>query len=184
MVLAYFTKVKMITSQTYSNIPVIRITDGKKLGEVKDLYLDRDIHMAVAIYLGVEGFFNRNAQVMNRGAVLVYGTDAWLVSGGDHVVRLADIPDSDAFTLASHMRGRAIETEGGTKIGEVDDVIFDSEAHVIGFSLRNLAVHGPLDERKVIAREAVTDMGSKDSPMTILLSKAESLQLLPELLPG
>ena len=170
----------MITSQTYSNKPLIRATDGKKLGEVKDIYLDRDMRQIAAVFLGPEGFFNRNAQVVGRSAGQVYGTDAWLVPGSDKVVRLADIPDSDAFTLASQVRGREIESEGGTKIGDVDDVIFDSEAHVLGFSLRNIHVQGPLDERKAIAREAITNLGSKDSPMTIILSEAESLELPPE----
>jgi uncharacterized protein YrrD len=71
----------MITSQTYSNKPLIRVTDGKKLGEVKDIYLDRDLRQLAAVFLGTEGFFNRNAQVVGRSAVQVYGIDAWIVSG-------------------------------------------------------------------------------------------------------
>jgi len=170
----------LITSQTYANKPLIRITDGKKLGEVKDLYLDRDMRMVVAVFLGTEGFFNRNAQVMSRAAMLVYGVDAWLVSGADKIIRLEDIPDSDAFILASQVRGREVESEGGTRIGHIDDIIFDREARILGFSLRNVHVQGPLDERKAIAREAITNLGSNHSPMTILLSKAESLPLPPE----
>jgi uncharacterized protein YrrD len=170
----------MITSQTYSNKPLIRVTDGKKLGEIKDIYLDRDMRQVAAVYLGTEGFFNRNAQVMGRSAGQVYGEDVWLVTGSDKVVRLADIADSDAFTLASQVRGREIESEGGTRIGDVDDVLFDSEARVLGFSLNNIYVQGPLGERRAIAREAITNLGSTESPMTIVLSKAEALVLPPE----
>ncbi len=170
----------MITSQTYSNKPLIRVTDGKKLGEVKDIYLDRDLHQLAAIFLGTEGFFNRNAQVVDRSAVQVYGIDTWIMSGDEKVVRLEDIPDSDAFVLASQLRGRGIESEGGTKIGDIEDIIFDSEAHILGFSLRNIYVQGPLEQTRAIARDAITSVGSKDSPMTITLSKAESLPLPPE----
>ena len=170
----------MITSQTYSNKPLIRVTDGKKLGEIKDIYLDRDLRQLAAVFLGTEGFFNRNAQVVGRSAVQVYGIDAWIVSGDERVVRLEDIPDSDAFIPASQLRGRGIESEGGTKIGDVEDIIFDSEARILGFSLRNVYVQGPLDQTRTIARDAITSVGSKDSPMTITLSKAESLPLPPE----
>jgi sporulation protein YlmC with PRC-barrel domain len=134
----------MITSKDHSNKLLISITDGKKLGEVKGLYLDRDMRQVAGVFLGTEGFIKRKAQAIARSDVQVYGIDAWLVSGSDKVMTLADMPDSASFTLVSDLHGREVQTEGGTKLGVVEDVVLDSEARVLGFSLGQVYAEGPL----------------------------------------
>jgi sporulation protein YlmC with PRC-barrel domain len=165
----------MKTSKELSNKPIISITDGTRLGEIKDLYLDKDMRQVAAVFLGKEGLINQKARMITRSDVQVYGVDVWLVSGPDKVMKQDDIPGSAAFTPVGELRGREIQTEGGTKLGVVDDVLLDDEARVVGFALGKVYVQGPLAERKTIAREAVTDLGSKKEPMTILLAEAESM---------
>lgn len=167
----------MITSKEHSNKPIISITDGKKLGEVKDLYLDQDMRQVAAVFLGKEGLINRKTLVIARNAVQVYGIDAWLVSGSDIVVGPEALPDSGTFILVGDLRGRELQTEGGTKIGVIDHVILDNEARVLGFGLGKVYSQGPLAERKAIARDAITNLGTAKEPMTINLAQAESLVL-------
>ncbi len=169
----------MITSREHSNKPIFSITDGKKLGEVKDLYLDQDMRQIAAIFLGKEGLINRKTLMIARSAVQVYGIDAWLVSGSDIVIGPEGITESGTFTLIGDLRGREIQTEGGTKIGLIDHVILDNEARVLGFGLGKVYSQGPLAERKAIARESVINLGSAQEPMTINLAQAESLSLTP-----
>ena len=90
---------------------------------------------------------------------------------------LEEIPDSATFILASDLRGREIQTEGGTKLAEVEDVILNNETQVLGFTLGKVYADGPLNERKEIAREAIIDLGNKDKPMTVVLDQAESLTI-------
>lgn len=167
----------MITSKEHSNKPLISITDGRKLGEVKDLYLDQDMRQIAAVFLGKEGLINRKTLVIARSAVQVCGIDAWLVSGSDIVMGSEGIPELGTFTLVGELRGREIQTEGGTKIGVVEDVILDNEARVLGFGLGKVYAQGPLAERKAIVREAIVNLGNTNEPMTINLSQAESLAL-------
>ena len=167
----------MITSKEQIGKPIISITDGKKLGEVKDLYLDQDMRQVSAVFLGREGLISRKTLVIARSAVQVYGIDAWLVSGSDTVVRPEDIPESGAFTLVGDLRGRELQTEGGTKIGVIDHVILDNEARVLGFGLGKVYSQGPLAERRMIARDAILNLGASKEPMTINLAQAESLSL-------
>lgn len=169
----------MITSKEHSNKPIFSITDGKKLGEVKDLYLDQDMRQIAAVFLGKEGLINRKTLVIARSAVQVYGMDAWLVSGSDTVIGPEGLPESGTFTLIGDLRGREIQTEGGTKIGVIDHVILDNEARVLGFGLGKVYSQGPLAERKAIARESVINLGNAQEPMTINLAQAESLTLTP-----
>jgi uncharacterized protein YrrD len=170
----------MITSKDHSNKPLISMTDGKKLGEIKGLYLDGDMRQVAGVFLGSEGFIKRKAQAIVRSDVQVYGIDAWLVTGPDKVAALTDMPDSSSFILVSDLKGREIQTEGGTKLGVVEDVILDKEARVLGFTLGQVYAEGPLAEKKHIVREAITDLGSKEKPMTAILAQAESLTIPSE----
>lgn len=167
----------MITSRDHTGKPVISITDGKKLGEVKDLYLDQDMRQVAAVFLGKEGLISRKTLVIARSAVQVYGIDAWLVSGSDIVMKAEDIPESGTFTLVGDLRGRELQTEGGTKVASIDHVILDHEARVWGFGLGKVYSQGPLAERRAIARDAILNLGAAKEPMTINLAQAESLAL-------
>ena len=164
----------MLTVKSHLNKSLVSITDGKIVGEVKDLYVDREMRQVSAVHLGKEGLIKRKPLMLPRAAVHIFGADVWLVTGSDKVVGPEEIPDSDTFVLVSDLRGREVETEGGTKIGVVDDVILDAEARVLGFVLGKVHVQGPLAERKTIAREAVAKLGTKDAPMQVILAQAET----------
>jgi sporulation protein YlmC with PRC-barrel domain len=165
----------MITSREHANKPIISITDGKKLGEIKDLYLDQEMRQVAAVFLGKEGLISRKTLVIPRRAVQVYGIDAWLTSGSDVVTKGEEIAESETFTLIGDLRGRELQTEGGTKIGVIDHVILDEEARVWGFGLGKVYSQGPLAERRAVSRDAVLNLGTAKEPMTINLGQAESL---------
>jgi sporulation protein YlmC with PRC-barrel domain len=165
----------MLTAKSHTNKPLVSLTDGKIVGEIKDLYVDRDMRQVAAVHLGKEGLLKRKALMLARSAVQVYGVDVWLVAGSDKVAGPEDIADADTFVLVGDLRGREIQTEGGTKVGVLDDVVLDAEARVLGFVLGKTYVQGPLADRKTIAREAVIKLGSKDAPMTVELAQAENL---------
>jgi sporulation protein YlmC with PRC-barrel domain len=165
----------MIKSKVHVNKPIVSSTDGKKLGEIKDLYLDQDMRQIAAVFLGKEGLLSRKTLVIPRSAVLVIGVDVWLVSGSDTVMQQEDLPGLATLTLVGDLHGREVQTDGGTKIGAVEDVILDNEAHVLGFGLGKVYAEGPLAERKAIARDAVVELGNQKEPMTINLTQAEAM---------
>ncbi len=167
----------MFTSKEHLDKPLICITDGKKLGEIKDLYLDQDMRQMAAVFLGKEGLVNRKSLAIARSAVQLFGVDAWLVTASDVVMEQEDLPESGTFTLIDDLRGREVESEGGTKVGVVEDVVFDDRGAVLGFALGKVYMQGPLSERKAIARDAVTNLGTKNKPMIAGLEEAESLAL-------
>ncbi len=164
----------MANAKKHQGKPLISITNGKKLGEVKDLYLDSELTKMTAVLAGTEGFLGRQDLAIARAQIQVYGVDAWLVSGADTVVRLDNIAGAETFVLLSNLRGREIQTEGGTKIGTVGDILLDAEARVVGFALDRVHVQGPLADWKAIARSAIVDVGSKIKPMLTVLEQAES----------
>ncbi len=167
----------MFASKEQLDKPLISVTDGKKLGEIKDIYLDQDMHQMAAVHLGREGLVNRRSLLIPRSAVQLFGVDAWLISGSDKVIDEEDLAESGTFTLIGELHGREIQSEGGTKVGVIEDVIFNDQGGVLGFALGKVYMQGPLSERKAVAREAITSLGSKNKPMITGLEEAESLAL-------
>lgn len=164
----------MLKSKEIANRMVISLNEGKKLGQIEDVYLDLEMRRVVGIYLGSEGLIRRKDKVILRSDVQVLGIDAWLVTDADVITPLNTIPDSATFTLVNNIRGREIQTDGGTKLGVVEDVILNLDLEVIGFALGKVYVQGPLAEKMSIVRDAVIDTGSKDRAMVVDLVLAES----------
>ena len=167
----------MPTAKEHEHKLLISLSDGRKLGEVKDLYLDADITEVSGIYLGKEGLIHRKSLAIDEDHIQLYGVDVLLVSGSDIVSDPKYIPESQTFVLASEFWGRPIETDGGTKIGTVDDIVLDADARILGFALGKVFVQGPIAERKTISRAAISDVGSKESPMIVVFEKAEELDV-------
>lgn len=167
----------MPTVREHVNKPVISISDGKKVGKIKDLYLDSKLTKVTAVYLGESGVLKRRKLMITLDKVRTFGVDAWLVGTPDAVVDSGHIVGSRDFVPARQLRGRQIVSEGGTEIAKVEDVILDSECNVKGFSLANYPASGPLAGRKAIALGAFTRLGSKKNPMVTTLAQAESMEI-------
>ncbi len=163
----------MATSKDLKGKPIYLITDGRKLGEIKDLYLDAEASRIVALFLGKEGVFSRKTLAVPRDQIQVLGIDAWLAGGETAVVDLEDIGGSTDYLRVSDLRGREIETDGGTRIGTVGDVQLKDDGTVVGFALGKVQIQGKLAEGKLIVLKAVTTLGNKNQPMIVDLQVAE-----------
>jgi hypothetical protein len=64
-------------------------------------------------------------------------------------------------------------TEGGTKVGSIDDVLLDENMQIVGYSLMRIQVEGPVAEKRAIAREAILELKGEEEAMIIDLGKAE-----------
>ncbi len=161
----------------HHNKPLISVADGKKVGEVKDVYLDKDLSKVTAVFLGKEGLINRKTLVIGREQVQVFGIDVWLVSGSDVMTNPENLLGADSFVLMGDLRGREVQTGGGTKVGTIGDVVIDAQGYVKGFVFDRVLVQGPLAETRMIARAAIAILGSKTTPMITELEQAEKLKV-------
>lgn len=156
--------------------PVISISDGQRVGTLKDLYVDYDVRTVEGIYLGSEGLFSRKDLCIAKGDVLVYGVDAILVKQSGVVIDGALACESAKWMRRDRLPGKQITTAGGTRVGTVDDIIVDKDMRIVGFRLGRVFVEGPIAENRAITRQAVTDVGHEDA-MVIDLSIAERQSL-------
>ncbi len=161
----------------HHNKSLISVTDGRIVGEVKDVYFDKDLTKVAAVFLGKEGLINRKALAIDGAQIQLLGIDVWLVSGSDVVTELENLPGAESFVLMGDLRGREIQTGGGTKVGTIGDVVIDAQGYVKGFVFDKVLVQGPLAEAKMIARAAISILGSKTTPMITELEQAEKLKV-------
>lgn len=157
---------------------LVSLTEGKKLGEIKDVYLDAALTTLTGVFVGREGLINRKTFLAPLSVVAVRGLDAWLVNDNNAVMEQTAVPEAAAWVLVSDLRGREIQTDGGAKLASIEDVILDKSGRVLGFELSRIQVKGKLAETKVIARGAIHAVGSKDEPMLATLEKAENMPLV------
>lgn len=167
----------MATAKEYAEKILISVTDGKQLGEVKDVYFDPEVSKAVAAHLGKSGLINRKSLLVELSHVKLFGLDAWLVDGSDIVIAKDDVQGAERYILGDSLRGRDIQTDGGTKIGTIGDVIVDEQHNVLGFALSKVQVQGPVSDAKAIARAAITNLGTEKEPMIAVLEQAERLKV-------
>ena len=105
--------------------------------------------------MGTKGLLKRKALLIPRDSVVVFGVDAVLVKNNDVIVEGSDLPESDIWLRLSKLKGREVDTPGGTKVGALGDVILGEEGHVTGFALAKVFVEGPIAEQGSIPREAL-----------------------------
>lgn len=153
---------------------VISVSDGRLLGTVRDIYLDQNLYWMTGIHLGSEGLLKRKALVIARENVVVFGIDAVLVKNADVVTDNKTFAPATKWLRLDDLKGREIDTPGGTKVATIGDVVLDEEARVISVKLSRTYVEGPIAEKRIVPRDAIVDTGQADGVMTIDLVKAES----------
>jgi sporulation protein YlmC with PRC-barrel domain len=159
------------------NKPVITVKEGQEIGKVQDFYLDQRLTQLVAIYLDSGGFLSSEENVISWSDVVTVGQDAILVKDAAGVTDVAGAEGIITYIRRAEIGGRQITTPGGTKIGRVGDVVLDDDAHIIGLSLTNIQVSGPIAASKAINRTAIVDFGHENGVMTADLAEAEKADL-------
>lgn len=158
--------------------PVITVNDGRSIGKVKDVYLTADCKSIAGIYLGTEGLFSRQSFLVDSKEVVTIGKDAVLVKHDDVIQEEDNIAETeDAWLRRDELQGRPVDTPGGTKVGNVGDVIINNDGQVLGFSLSRVYVTGPIADNHSVAIHTVHDVGDEDGSMTIDLKQAEQQEL-------
>lgn len=166
------------------NKMIVSISDGRQIGQVKDLYIDEDLRLLTGVFIGSEGLIRRKTMLIPRESIVVFGIDAVLVKHAEVVKDGEEFTESQQWVRLSDLRGREIDTPGGTKVGNVGDVIIGEEGDITGLVLSKVAVEGPIAEKGMVERSTVIDAGSTDGVITIDLTKAEGGPAAPPAVPN
>lgn len=165
-------------SKEFVGKPVYSLDEGRHLGTVRDLYIDRALAWLAGVHLGREGLLSRKSLLIPRESITVFGIDAVLAQRSDVVTDNRQAPETAQWLRLEELSGRHVDTPAGTRVGSIGDILLDDEAQIIGFSLSRVQLEGPIAEHPIVPRDAVLDTGEEDGTMTIDLAVAEKYSLL------
>ena len=163
----------MRTGKELIGKPVYSLDEGRLLGMVKDLFVDLELNVVSGLYLGSEGIISRKILAILRESITVFGIDAVFATTSDTVKDSSELKVLETWLRREDLQGRDVDTPGGTRVGNIGDILIDENAKIVGFWLSRVKVAGPIAEHRQVMNAAVIDTGDKDGTMTIDLSKAE-----------
>ena len=140
--------------------PIIRISDGKIIAKAKDVLIDPQTVTISALLFEEGSLFNRKTKLVPANAVQVWGDDVILVTGPGEIITKEQLPCHErCLSVANQIKGRTVVGTDGTRIGEVNDIVVNSEGQIVGYDLSRVFVQGPVAESKRIAVDATHALG-------------------------
>lgn len=130
--------------QDIMRLPVITRDDGRRVGQVEDLVIDRNGTKILGIVIDEKGVFS-SARVVAWAGIVMPGLDVVIIDSEKSVVKASEIPEiAEVLERDYVLRGSRLETTGGKELGVIENVYFDPATGAVeGFELsggRNEAV--------------------------------------------
>ena len=164
---------KLRPGQELIDKPIISLNEGRFLGNLKGLLLDRELTRIVGLFMGRKGLLKRKTQLIPLSDVQILGIDAILVKKSSSLVDEDAHPEAKEWLRLDELRGRPVNTRGGTRVGLVGDILLADSSRIVGFGLSAVYVEGPIKENRGVMHSAVIDVGLTDGVMTVNMERAE-----------
>ena len=155
--------------------PIISVADGRILGRVKDVYVDRDLQRLAGLYVGSEGVIRRKSLIVPSDQIVLLGVDVVLVKDADVITTNKALPETEKWRRQDDLVNTEVRTPGGTKLGTVGDIILDEQGDVSALALARVFVSGPLAQKGMIPRDVLVEILQADDTIQVDLPKLESL---------
>src|SRR4051812_23961182 len=105
--------------------PILSLTDGVRVGEVKDVLLGRDNDAVVGLLVDEGGLFG-SAMVVPVEEIEAFGRDAVVVASRDSVRAAGEVPEiKEILDRKTSLIGTKVFTETGDAQGAVNDIYFE-----------------------------------------------------------
>jgi len=133
----------MLRGRDIFKLPVVTRDRGEKVGEVKDLIVDRNGGRIVGLVTEEKGLL-ADARVVPWDEIVTVGLDAVIVKDAASVVKSHEIAEiAEIMDRGYVLHGRRVGTTEGTELGRIENFFFDREnGAVIGFELSGAVVEG------------------------------------------
>ena len=149
----------MIKSRHIIGKPMVTVQHGEIIGKVKDVLIDPERYEIAALVLPRK-LLSRKTMVLPRHQVHVFGADVILVKSDEVMARDDSLETvSSLVAIQKQLRGQAVVTEQGIRIGIVDDLLFDESGRAVSYALSRVLVKGPLAQSKSIPLSYTRSLG-------------------------
>lgn len=110
-------------------LSVITLDDGKKLETVKDIIYDPAQNRVRGLLIDVGGWFSE-ARVLPIEEVKSIGDNAVIIEDSTAIHKASELGEKVAGITSEghHLTKNSVVTEDGTELGQITDIIFDTES--------------------------------------------------------
>ena len=131
---------KLLTTASQVNgLPVVTVTGGEDVAEVRDVIYDPEAGRLVGLTLNKRGFFSgRRREVLPAEAIHSIGRDAVMIVDDSSLTHPEDAPDDIVHPAKErNVIGDDVLTEGGRSLGVVRDLalLVGSAGEVVGYQI-------------------------------------------------
>jgi sporulation protein YlmC with PRC-barrel domain len=144
---------------------IINIQNGEKVGSVADLLFDPAQLRVAAVAItpnnsgGLGNLFRRDTDTLPANLIKVWGKDAILVDGMNTINEIQHPESNQWVRLANQIRGRYVVSTDGERVGQIDDVRLDNTGRIVGVTLNQVYIDGPLNQSRLIPIQAISSLG-------------------------
>jgi uncharacterized protein YrrD len=129
----------LVTGSAIRGLPVVTIRGGEDVAEVRDVIYSPEAGRLVGLTLNKRGFLaGRRREVLPAETIHAIGRDAVMIADDESLIAPQDAPhDVGAPPPGRDVTGNAVLTEGGTKLGEVRDIVVlvGTNGAVVGYEI-------------------------------------------------
>ncbi|MDQ6693578.1 MAG: PRC-barrel domain-containing protein [Chloroflexota bacterium] len=142
-------------------LPVVSMSRGAKIFDVEDMIVDPERRQVLALVVS-EGSFFHSARAIPFGRINVIGQDAVVIPDGKAIIEV----NRDQVLKRLHndhiVRGMRVLTDDGRKLGEVADMLLDSQTGEIkGYYISTGRVLNVTQGTRWLAADRVLSMGQR-----------------------
>ena len=128
-----------MVASAITGLPVVTVTGGEDVAEVRDLIYDPEAGRLVGLTLNNRGFLaSRRREVLPAGSIHAIGRHAVMVMDSSSLVLPeAAAPDMAHPATERNVLGNDVLTEGGVSLGQVRDLVLlvGSTGEVVGYEI-------------------------------------------------
>lgn len=128
-----------MTASQINGLPVVTVTGGEDVAEVRDVIYDPEAGCLVGLTLNKRGFFSgRRREVLPADAIHSIGRDAVMIVDDSSLTEPEDAPDDIVHPAKERsVIGDDVLTEGGRSLGVVRDLalLVGSAGEVVGYQI-------------------------------------------------
>jgi sporulation protein YlmC with PRC-barrel domain len=143
--------------------PIISMTNGVALAKVMDIMFDPHTGQVAAVVTSKGGGLLQRGpelEAIPAREVRVWGRDAVLVSSPDVIATQEELPDRQEWlSVSDQIKGRDVISIDGTRIGQLSDVVLDTQGQLVSYELAQVFVTGPVAQSRRIPAGATRSFG-------------------------
>ena len=148
----------MRTMKDLHGMTILDVRDGKKLGQADEVVISPDDGRVLGFVMKTGGLLRNGESIVEIDDVRAIGRDAITVEGEEvaHTSEAASEAFSQARSGERALAGRKVVTQGGSLVGQVDDVAIDEDGRRVTALLLG---GGLLEQSDAVAADRIVSVG-------------------------